>query len=126
MDHLERFDQFIKRVITPKYSDRWKSLFQKGIKGWAKINIWQAWNPDFSNVEKKTWNSNIKELVLFLKTNGIEFYVFYGIGDNNPVVIEDNIDGISNTLRENIEGIYLFNNEWALANNHNGEILIFK
>ncbi len=126
MDYLVRFERFIERVISSKYSDRWKSLFRKGAKGWAKIDIWQAWNSDFSNIEKEDWNDNIKELVLFLKKNRIEFYMFYGIGDNKPIVIEDNIDGISKSLSENIEGIYLFDNEWALINNHNGEMLIFK
>ena len=125
MNYLEEFEQFIKRVISSKYSDRWRFLFRKGTKGWAKIDIYQAWVADFSNVEKRGWDSNIKELALFLKTNGVKSYIFYGMGHNEKILEENEIDAISTSLCENIEGVYLFDNGLSLINNHNGEILIF-
>ncbi|WP_163219064.1 hypothetical protein [Bacteroides sp. 224] len=123
-NYLRQFEQFIETAISSKYKNRWKELFQKGSKGWAKIDVSQAWDPHFSCVATKAWERPVDEIVSFLQEHKITSYVFYGMGNNKYLIEEEQIDRIPDCLRNNIEGIYLLNNGWALINNHDGEILV--
>lgn len=118
------FQSFLKKNVNEKYSSRWENLFNKGVKGWQKMDIWDAWKDNFFKVNIIKWEKDFKRLLLFLKGKNVDEFIFLGLGHNKPKIIEQaKFKEIEKIFKENIEGIIFANNTTVIMN-HDGEFIV--
>lgn len=122
----KKFQTFLEKSVSRNYLNRWRNLFVRGVKGWAKIDIWDAWNKDFTSKEVINWKRDVSQLPSFLKGKNVSSFIFLGMGHNPPLITDTlPVETISHVLKNNVEGIALTNDEnITLIMNHDGEIMI--
>ena len=86
-----------------------------------------AWKDDFSNCCRLEWRDDFDCLINYVAKKGCVNFVFLGIGHNQPKQeYYDDIISLKTILKENIEGVIVFNSRLFLILNHNGDIMLLE
>lgn len=122
-DLKNRFEYFVTKVVTERYTERWKSLFYGG--KWNKINPWDAWEDNFTLAKKTEWKDGLEKLISHILDYGIDEITFIGLGHNLATVEKCSVNNMIDIMKSNIEGLYITNNkDISIITNHDGEIMI--